>query len=55
MGTTAQWEKARRAVRAEAKEQRNWFAALAARIRTVVARIAATKSFQRLGREEEKE
>jgi hypothetical protein len=55
MGATAFWEKLRPMIRNEALEQENWFAEWTARVKTVVAEIAATKSSQRLGREEEKE
>jgi hypothetical protein len=55
MGATAFWEKIRPVVRDEVKEQRNWFAEWMTGVKTAVAEIAATKSSQRLGREEEKE
>jgi len=55
MGATAIWEKIRPMVRNEVKGQQNWFADWTARVKTAVAEIAATKSSQRFGREEEKE
>ena len=55
MTATAFREKIRPMVRDEVKEQWNWFAEWMTRVKTAVAEIAATKSFQRLGREEEKE
>jgi hypothetical protein len=55
MGAPAFWEKIRPMVRNEVHEQRDWFSEWTARVKTAVADIAATKSSQRLGREEEKE
>jgi hypothetical protein len=55
MGATALWEKIKPGVLAEMDARGSWLAALAARMKTAIAEIAATKSFQRLGREEEKE
>jgi hypothetical protein len=42
-------------VRTEVDEQRNWVAAWTAKMKTAIAEVAAMKSSQRLGREEEKE
>jgi hypothetical protein len=55
MGATAFREKIRPVVRTEGKELRNWIGAWMMKMKTVIAEIAATKSSQRLGREEEKE
>jgi|HubBroStandDraft_4_1064222.scaffolds.fasta_scaffold1042602_2 hypothetical protein len=55
MGATVLWEKIKPGVLAEMDARGNWLAALAERMKTAIAEIAATKSFQRLGREEEKE
>jgi hypothetical protein len=55
MGSAGFREKIRPMVRDEVKEEGNWFAEWMTGVKTVVAEIAATKSFQRLGREEEKE
>jgi hypothetical protein len=55
MGAAAFWEKVKPVVRAELQEQEKWFAAWIVRLRTGVAEIAATKSSQQFGREEEKE
>jgi hypothetical protein len=55
MGTTALREKIKPAVRMELKQTENWFAAGIARLRAAVAEIAAAKSSQQFGREEEKE
>ena len=55
MGVTALWEKIKPGVLAEMDGRGNWLAALAERMKTAIAEIAASKSFHRLGREEEKE
>ena len=55
VGATALWEKLKPAVRTEWKQTENWFAAGIARLKGAVAEIAATKSSQQFGREEEKE
>jgi hypothetical protein len=55
MGAAAFWEKVELAVRAEMEEQGKWFAAGIDRLRAGVAEIAAAKSSQQFGREEEKE
>jgi hypothetical protein len=55
MGTTAFLKKTTRAVRSEWQEQQSWLAAWIARLKAGVAEIAATKSSQQFGREEEKE
>ena len=55
MGAAALWEKVKPAFRAEMEEQEKWFAAWIVRLRTGVAEIAAAKSSQQFGREEEKE
>jgi len=48
-------EKMKRKFRTEMEEWRNWFAAWVAGLKAGVAEIAAAKSFQQFGREEEKE
>jgi hypothetical protein len=55
VGATALWEKLKPAVRTEWKQTEVWFAAGIARLKGAVAEIAATKSSQQFGREEEKE
>jgi hypothetical protein len=55
MGAAAFWEKVKPAVRAGMEEQGKWFAAWIVRLRAGVAEIAAAKSSQQFGREEEKE
>jgi len=45
----------KRKFRTEMEEWRNWFAAWVAGLKAGVAEIAAAKSFQQFGREEEKE
>jgi hypothetical protein len=54
MAATASGEKMKRAFRAEMEEWRKWFAAGIAGLKAGVAEIAAAKSFQQFGREEEK-
>ncbi len=53
MGARVIWKKINRAVRAEMKEQEKWVAACFARLKAGVAEIAAARSFQQFGREEE--
>jgi hypothetical protein len=55
LGATALWEKLKPAVRTEWKQTGVWLAAGMARLKCAVAEIAATKSSQQIGREEEKE
>lgn len=55
MAETASGEKRKRAFRAEMEGCRKWFAAGIASLKAGVAKIAAAKSFQQFGREEEKE
>jgi hypothetical protein len=55
MGAAAFLEKVKPVVRAEMESQEKWFAAWIARLKAWVAEIAATKSSQQFGREEEKE
>jgi hypothetical protein len=55
MGATTLWKKIKPAVRAEMEQQEVWFAAWADRLKAGIAEVAATKSSQRFGREEEKE
>jgi hypothetical protein len=55
VGATALWEKLKPAVPMELKQSENWFAAGIARLKAAVAEIAAAKSSQQFGREEEKE
>jgi hypothetical protein len=55
MSATAFWMKTKTAVRAEVEQQKEWLAVLAARLKTLAAEIAAAKSSQQFGREEEKE
>lgn len=55
MGTATFWEKIKPTVHAEKEEQEGLFAAWIAHLKKWIAEIAATKSFQQFGREEEKE
>jgi hypothetical protein len=55
MGAAAFWKKVKPAVPAEMESQEKWFAAWIARLKAGIAEIAATKSSQQFGREEEKE
>jgi hypothetical protein len=51
MRVGALWEKG--AVRGETQQRAGWFAAWIARMKTAIAAIAAAKSSQQFGREEE--
>ena len=54
MRVAAFWEKAKPAVRAETQDLAGRFAAYIARLKAAIAEIAAAKSSQQFGREEEK-
>lgn len=53
MRVAAFWRKVEPAVRAETQEQAGRFAAWIARLKAAIAEIAAAKSSQQFGREEE--
>ncbi len=55
MAATAFGEKMRRAFRTKMEEWRKWLAAGIAGLKAGIAEIAAAKSLQQFGREEEKE
>jgi hypothetical protein len=55
MAVTAFGEKVKRAFRKEMQEGRKWFAVGIAGLKAGVGEIAATKSLQQFGREEEKD
>jgi len=55
MSATAFWMKTRTAVRVEVEQQKKRLMELVARLKTGAAEIAAAKSSQQFGREEEKE
>jgi hypothetical protein len=55
MSATAFWMKTKTTVRVEMEQQKEWLAELVARLKTGAAEIAAAKSSQQFGREEEKE
>jgi len=55
MGWAALREKAKPDVHTELKQSENWLAAGIARLKAAVIEVAAAKSSQQFGREEEKE
>jgi hypothetical protein len=55
MSETAFWEKTKTAVRVEVEQQKERLMELVTRLKTGAAEIAAAKSSQQFGREEEKE
>jgi len=55
MAATAFWQKLRPAPRAETGALKKWFAAWIRRVKKGIAEVAAAKSSQQFGREEEKE
>jgi len=55
MSAAAFWKKTRTAFRVEMEQQKERLAELVARLKTLAAEIAAAKSSQQFGREEEKE
>jgi len=55
MRAAAFWEKIRAAARAGMEGREGWFAVSVARLKAAVVEIAAVKSSQQFGREEEKE
>jgi hypothetical protein len=55
MSAAVFWKKAKTAVRVEMEQQKQRLAELVARLKTRAAEIAAAKSSQQFGREEEKE
>jgi hypothetical protein len=55
MSATAFWMKTKTAVRVEVEQQKERLMELVARLKTGAAEIAAAKSSQQFGREEEKE
>jgi hypothetical protein len=54
MRVAAFWGKAKPAVRGETQDRPGRFAACIARLKAAIAEIAAAKSLQQFGREEEK-
>ena len=55
MGAAVFWKKTKNAVRVEMEQQKERLAQLVARLKTRAAEIAAAKSSQQFGREEERE
>lgn len=55
MAAISFWQKLRPALRAETGALKKWFAAWIMRVKKGIAEVAAAKSSQQFGREEEKE